>query len=187
MTKQYTVIRTIYLRLFLLLSLIAGAGAAAAESLSVPIHLDYPLLERLMVKQLFDGPGQRAEILRDPAGCNKMYISNPQLGEHHKTLGINIHIEAKLATGLFGTCTSLLNWEGQAQFFTEPSIAADGRSVRFKILTTQLKNLQGQMINTGQMWNLIDGLQGLLGQYEVDLDPAIRELNGLLPLMLPLS
>ena len=93
MKRQPITRSTIFLKLLLLFLLVVNDELFAAEQLKVPLHLDYPLLERLMTNQLFGGPGQRLEILHETRGCNKMFISDVSLREHRRTMAINIHID----------------------------------------------------------------------------------------------
>ena len=75
--------------LFILSSLAIGASAAnepgqaaagdssAPIKVSVPLRFDYPLLQQLLVSQLFTGEGQTRELLDDPSGCSQFILSNP--------------------------------------------------------------------------------------------------------------
>ncbi len=166
----------------LLLAALCLASAVIAETVMVPIKLDFPLLRQLMLSELFTTPEGSVEILQDPSGCNKIFLSDPQLREQQQKLEIRTHLKAAIATDLFGVCTSLFNWEGDARFLAEPVILPGARSVRLNILSTQLYTPQGQLISSGQIWDLAQGqLQSLMRRYEIDLSPSIDELKKLLP------
>ncbi len=152
-----------------------------AETVRVPIKLDYPVLRQLMLSQLFNTPDKRVEILQDASGCSKIFLSDPRLREYQQKLEITAQVKASVATAVFGNCAHLFNWEGDARFLTEPVILPGARSVRLNILKIQLYNPQGELI-TGQIWDLASGpLQPLMGRYEIDLAPTIDQLNRLLP------
>jgi len=154
---------------------------ANAETVQVPIKLDYPVLRQLMLSQLFDTADERVEILQDASGCSTIFLSDPQLGEYQRKLQITTHVKARIATAVFGNCTHLFNWEGDARFLTEPVILPGARSVRLNVLKTRLYNPQGEQI-TGQIWDLASGpLQPLMSRYEIDLSPTIDQMNSLLP------
>ena len=158
---------------------------ASAEMVRLPIKLDYPLMRQLMLNQLFNTADGSAEVLRDPAACSKIFLSDPQLQEQQKKLEIRTHLKADIGTALFGACTSLFRWEGNARFLTEPVILPGARSVRLNILSTELIDPRGEPLSSGQLWDLANGeLQSLVGRYEVDLSPSIDELNKLLPTVL---
>jgi hypothetical protein len=167
--------------LFFLLSAAIFASPVIAETVRVPIKLDYPVLRQLMLNQLFTTANERVEILKDATGCSTVYLSDPQLGEFQQKLEITTHVKARIATAVFGDCTPLFNWEGDARFLTEPVILPGARSVRLNVLKTQLYNPQGELI-TGQIWDLVSGrLQPLMSRYEVDLSPTIDQMNRLMP------
>ncbi|MFT6925312.1 MAG: hypothetical protein ACJAZP_000892 [Psychromonas sp.] len=152
-----------------------------AETVRVPIKLDYPVLRQLMLSQLFKSPDKKVEILDDAAGCSTVFLSDPRLREDQNKLRITTHVKAKIAAPAFGKCTQLFNWEGDARFITEPVIQPDGRSIRMKILSSHLYNVQGQLI-TGQIWTLASGqLLSFMKRYEIDLSPTLNQLHELLP------
>jgi hypothetical protein len=166
---------------YLLLSASLIASPVIAETVSVPIKLDYPVLRQLMQHQLFNAPGNSVEILHDTTGCSSIYLSDPELRENQKKLEITAHVKADIAAAVFGNCTPVFNWEGDARFLTEPVIQQGARSVRLKILNARLYNPQGQLV-TGQVWELASGqLLSYTNRYEIDLSPTIDQLNRLLP------
>ena len=178
--KDPVVIKLISI-VFLLLSASIIASPVIAETVRVPIKLDYPVLRQLMQRQLFNTPDNSVEVLHDATGCSNIFLSVPQLHENQQKLQITAHVRANIATAVFGNCTPLFNWEGDAKFLTEPVIQPGARSVRLKILSVQLYNPQGELI-TGQVWDLASGqLLSLMSRYEVDLSPTIDQLKKLLP------
>ena len=165
----------------LLLSASIFTSPVTAETVRVPIKLDYPVLQQLMQRQLFNTPDNSVEVLNDASGCSTIYLSDPRLREQQQKLQITAHVKAKIAAPVFGECTPLFNWQGDAQFLTEPVIQPGGRSARLKIHNAQLTNSQGQMI-TGPLWELAsEQLLSLMSRYEIDLSPTIDQLKKLLP------
>jgi hypothetical protein len=178
--KDPVVIKLISI-VFLLLSASIFASPVIAETVRVPIKLDYPVLRQLMQRQLFNTPDNSVEVLHDATGCSNLFLSDPRLHENQQKLEITAHVRANIATAVFGDCTPLFNWEGDAKFLTEPVIQPGARSVRLKILSVQLYNPQGELI-TGQVWDLASGqLLSLMNRYEIDLSPTIDQLKKLLP------
>jgi hypothetical protein len=188
--KDSVIIRLISIVFLLLSASIAASPVIAspaiaspviAETVRVPIKLDYPVLRQLMQRQLFNTPGNKVEVLNDASGCSTIFLSDPRLRENQQKLEITAHVKASIAAPVFGECSPLFNWQGDAQFLTEPVIQPGARSVRLKILSAQLTNTQGQVI-TGQVWDLASGqLLSLMNRYEIDLSPTIDQLKKLLP------
>jgi septal ring-binding cell division protein DamX len=168
-----------------LLSALTLSSPVNAEIVVVPIKLDYKLMRQLMRNQLFNTQDGSAEVLHDPSGCNKIFLTNPELGEHQQTLEIKTHLKANVGTAVFGSCTNLFDWEGNARFLAEPVILPGARAVKLKILAIQLYNPQGELVNSGRLWELANAqLQSLLSRYVIDLNPSLDELNKLLPSIL---
>ncbi|MCW8943089.1 MAG: hypothetical protein OQK93_07930, partial [Gammaproteobacteria bacterium] len=69
--KDPVVIKLISI-VFLLLFASVMASPVIAESVRVPIKLDYPVLRQLMQRQLFNTPDNRVEVLHDATGCSKI-------------------------------------------------------------------------------------------------------------------
>jgi len=183
-TKQSTG-QILHAWLFILLG-ITISSRLYAETVTVSIQLDYPVLQQLMLNRLFTDPGHSAEILHDPAGCNKIVLSNPRLGEQRQRLEIVTEVKTSLGTALLGHCTKLLYWKGEARFLTEPVILSGSRSVKLNVIDSRLYNRQGEMISSGRLWELAgDHFQPLLGQFQVDLAPSIGELRLFLPEVIP--
>ena len=178
--KDPVVIKLISI-VFLLLFASVMASPVIAESVRVPIKLDYPVLRQLMQRQLFNTPDNRVEVLHDATGCSTIFLSDPRLRENQQKLEITARVKASIAAPVFGECTPLFNWEGDSQFLTEPVINPGGKSVRLQILSAQLTNPQGQVI-TGPVWELAsEQLLSLMNRYEIDLSPTIDQLKKLLP------
>jgi len=178
--KDPVVIKLISI-VFLLLFASIFASPVIAETVRVPIKLDYPVLRQLMQRQLFNTPDNRVEVLQDATGCSTIFLSEPRLHENKKKLEITAHVKARIAAPVFGECTPLFNWEGDAKFLSIPVIQPGARSVRLKILSVQLYTPQGELI-TGQLLDLASGqLLSLMNRYEVDLSPTIDQLKKLLP------
>ena len=182
--QRYTILKLNILSVLLLFTSFF-AFPAHSDSVIVPIELDYPLLRHLMQQQLFNTADGSIEILQDPSGCSKIYLSDPRLKERQHRLEVTAQVRAGIGTGLFGSCARLMNWEGSAVFLAEPVIQPDARSLSLKIQDTRLYNPQGQLINSGPLWELAeDQLHAYLSRYRIDLAPSIDELAQLIPQLL---
>ena len=182
MNTSHKLFHLLIIGIFCLLPVETRAESTTTETVAIPLKLDFLLLRHLMQNQLFNAPDGRADILNDPAGCSKILLSDPQLQEQQQKLLIESRLEASIATNLFGTCTRLFEWSGRVRFLAEPVVQESARAVSLNILSTELYDPRGQLINSGELWELANGqLQQLLSQYRVDLAPAIEELNRFLP------
>lgn len=143
--------------LFLLLLLLTTTLRVDGSVVTVPIELDYPLLQQLLVRQLFDSPGQSTEVLNDPSGCSEIVLGEPQLSEKRPHLQIVAKVRARLGVGVAGGCTSLLRWQGSAGLVGRPVIQTGARSVRMKLQDSWLDAVDGRRITSGRIWELAKG------------------------------
>ncbi len=158
-----------------------------AETIIVPIKIDFPLLHQLIVTQLFKGNSASAELLHDPSGCSKIVLSNPHLSEFKRHLKINARLTAKLAVKMLGKCTLLLNWDGYAQIISDPVIKKNSpQQIYLQIIDSHLISLENKMLTSGALWEQAKKhFHPLLNRFQLDLAPTINELKTLLPLFMP--
>lgn len=178
------------LRLVLLYSvpllLLAFPLRVHGSTVEVPIKLDYPLLHQLLVKQLFKAPGQTAELLDDPSGCNQIVLSNPHLSGKPPYLEIVTDVSARFGMSVLEACTQLSQWQGSAGFLGRPHIQSEGTALRVEIVDSWLIPPDGGRTTSGKVWDLVkDHFHAHFNQYELDLTPSISALGMLLPDVLP--
>ena len=53
------------------------SGLCMAETVTMPLTVDYPLLRALAVYQVFTEPNETATILDEKDGCNRVTLSQP--------------------------------------------------------------------------------------------------------------
>ena len=164
----------------------AFAIPASAKTVTVPIHVDYPLLQQLLITQLFNTPERSMEILHDPARCSRIALSNPSFSSQQSKLKIDTDVRAALGVELLGKCSKLVYWEGHASFLGQPVISASGTAVKIVVLDSKLISRDGEIITSGKIWAYVkDRLQLLLDPFTLDLSASINALDTLLPEILP--
>jgi septal ring-binding cell division protein DamX len=177
------------LRIILLLFLLITLQPANAATVSLPIELDYPLLRQLLINQLFDTPEQNAEILKDPTGCSRILLANPQLAMAEQIqpgLRFIAEVKARLGIGMLGACTDLLQWQGSAAFILRPVIQPGGKSLQIEPVDSWLIGADGRKITSGKIWDLAsDHFNHLFDRFTLDLSPSIDALGSMFPDVLP--
>ena len=58
---------------------ILGPAPALADTVKLPIRLDYPLLRSLFIHKIYTAPGQRALVLDADEGCSRIEMWEPSL------------------------------------------------------------------------------------------------------------
>jgi septal ring-binding cell division protein DamX len=173
---------------FALLLIVVYAPLLRAEKIDVevPVELDYPLLQQLLIKQLFTGPGQSRDILDDTSGCSQVVLTNPQVNPHGETLEIVAEVRAHLGVSVMGNCNSLLDWQGGVGFLGLPVIQPQATSVRLEPSESWLLAADGSRVTSGEVWDLArDQLQAILGGFTIDLASYTETLGAILPEVLP--
>jgi len=158
-----------------------------AESVSVPLTLDFSALQQLLQTQLFKGPSISTEILHDPAGCSEIVLSDPKLSELNQHLQIKARLSAKIAVKVMNQCRPLLSWEGYAQIISDPVIKADNPKVMYlQVVDSHLVNWQNERLTSGDLWEQARAyIQPYFNQYRIDITPSINDMQMALPLFLP--
>jgi hypothetical protein len=169
----------------LLVLLLPNPGAQAA-TVDVPLAFEYPLLQQLLIRQLFSAPDGRTEILNDRSGCSKVYLSEPRLGPAGDQLQVIARVEARLGAGMGGACSTLLDWRGRIGFTGRPVLEPNGHTLRFEPRDLWLIDPNGKETRSGMLREVAGaGLKAFFARFTVDLAPHLRSLGSALPDFLP--
>ncbi len=171
----------------IILVLLFSSHLARAETLSVPLKIDFSLLQQLVISQLFKGPSATTEILHDPYSCSEITLSNPKLSEFEQHLQINTQLKARLAVKVLDNCVPLLNWDGYAKIISKPVISTrNSRDIYLKVIDSQLISHHQESLTTGPLWDQTkQHIYPLFDTFHLDLTQSINEIKNLLPLFLP--
>lgn len=152
----------------------------------VPVYLDYPLLNHLLVTQLFSPTDRSRELLNDPSGCSRVLLTDPLMGPNEDNLEIGARVDAGLGLDVLGSCRSLIDWKGSVRLVVRPVLQPDGRSVRLEPRETLLFDTTGKRILSGPVWDAANSqLRQLVRGFLLDLTPYFEALSALLPEVLP--
>jgi hypothetical protein len=164
-----------------------AAAAGPATGVTVPLQLDYPLLQRLMETQLFAAGGGSHDLLNDPSGCSEIRLSEPALSGDSAGLQMLAAVNARVGVGAPGACVSLLRWQGRIGVAGAPVIRNAGSAVGFEPERVWLLDPEGTPLPAGhRLQELADAsARSLMRRYVVDLAPQLDTLAGLLPEVLP--
>nr|WP_305906798.1 hypothetical protein [Methylomarinum sp. Ch1-1]MDP4519504.1 hypothetical protein [Methylomarinum sp. Ch1-1] len=169
------------------LMLLLSSQALQAETVKVPLQLDFPLLRQLVVNQLFPGEDVSTELLNDPNGCSSIVLSEPKLSEANQHLQILSRLDVSLAVKMLDRCVKLLDWQGYAQIISDPAIAPDNpRLLYLRVLDSHLISLDNERLSSGPIWDQArKQIHPWFKRFRLDLTSSIEELQDVLPLFLP--
>lgn len=158
----------------------------ATTQVTVPLRLDYPLLQRLLITQLFNGPQTSREVLNDPSGCSEITLSEPDLGSKDAKLELQADVRARIGLGSTGNCATILTWAGRVGITGSPKIEDSGTALGFSPERVWLMNTAGQAVNNAQIQTLADAsVRRIFQRFTVDLVPQLQSIGDFLPGVLP--
>ncbi|MGR6034838.1 MAG: transglycosylase SLT domain-containing protein [Candidatus Nitrosoglobus sp.] len=170
----------------ILLALLGLSMESHAREIQVPLRLDNEFLRQILISQIYTGPNQTAQMWNDSSGCNFLVLSNPQVDSIAHQLRITSEGRAKIGTAIGNRCIPLLNWGGMVEVFQEPMLGPQATAVYFKIVKSNIYNAQGRKdLATGKLWDWMkEYVHPKLSRVQINLQPLLRELQNLLPLVL---
>ncbi|MEZ5571288.1 MAG: transglycosylase SLT domain-containing protein [Halioglobus sp.] len=172
--------------LTIVISVVQPAAAAGQVAVSVPIRLDYPLLQQLFSKQLFNEPNNSRTLLNDAGSCNQTLLTEPRLRPKDTNLEIQARVATQLGLGLFGRCFTLINWEGGVSFLGLPVIRSGGTALGLKPQGIWLTGSDGERITSGRLWDYAQQpVRDLFSSFTINLSPFTASVGSLLPDLLP--
>lgn len=165
-------------------------AATTADSgntlVTVPLRLDYPLLQRLLVTQMFNGPQSSREVLIDPSGCSEVVLSAPALDSDESKLALLADVRARIGLGSTGNCVTMLAWTGKVGITGSPQIQDPGTALGFSPERVWLMNTAGQTVNNAQIQALAEAsVRTIFKRFTVDLVPQLQSIGDFLPGVLP--
>ena len=166
--------------------LTADKSPAQKSQVVVPLQLDYPLLQQLLVAQLFTGPGQSRELVNDPAGCNEIVLNEPALSPRDSQLEVLAGFRARVGVAAPGTCATLLTWQGRIGVTGRPEIRDDGTALGFAPDRVRLLDTAGQPVASERLQQMAGAsVRTFFNRFSVDLAPQLQSVGALLPEVLP--
>lgn len=175
------------LPILLMLAALASAQVGHGQPLTVPIELDYRIVQHALGSQLFSGPEQTALLYTDTLGCNSMVLSNPQLaGTDDGKLRLQTNLAARGGTQVGDSCLQLFAWSGVVETLEEAYISADGNALAFRVVASSIRGQDGGRGVPGLVWERIrEYVQPSLEGFTLDLRPLLNGTRGLLLEALP--
>lgn len=164
----------------------AGAPPAQTVEVAVPLRFDYPLLQQLLVAELFTGPGMSKELLNDPTRCSEVVLTDPVLSPRDGQLEVIADLSARVGVGAPGACATLFSWEGGVGVAGMPETQSTGNVLGFVPEQVWLMNQAGVRISNDRMQQMADSsVRTLFSRFTVDLTPQLQSVKDLLPEALP--
>jgi hypothetical protein len=175
--------------IFLSSILITPSGLLWADTVTVPVSLNYPFLNQLLILTVFDRPGKIVELHGTPDGCTRIILSEPKLTGRRNTLRLLTRARAAIGTQSEKDCIYLMEWEGKVEVIAHPVLLhKPSTAVGFAVEDVNLYDQQGKRLTSGFSGFILNSfksyLRTMLDRFQIDFGPSLNELGALLPLIL---
>ena len=160
---------------------------AGAETITIPVFLDYRQLQLFMMRDEFKGPNSTARYQLDDEGCTSITFSEPHLSADGQLLRAEAKILSTIGISATETCTVISRWAGRTTVSGKP-VLVNGQplSVVFEVQDARLYDQQGKLLSDSLALEAVkEQLHLLLSSYKLDLKPETEQLKTLLPYFLP--
>ncbi|MDH3957711.1 MAG: DUF4403 family protein, partial [Desulfobacteraceae bacterium] len=139
--------RTVILYAIMIVALIVKPIAVRAETITIPVFLDYQQLQLLMMRNNFKGPNNTAKYLLDDNGCTSITFSEPYLSAEGELLRVDAKILATIGDPTTGACRVITRWTGRTTVTGKPVlVSGQSLSLEFRVQTTRLYDQQGRLL-----------------------------------------
>jgi len=173
----------------LTLCLLMGISAAAgqAKTITLPITIDYPLLQTLTIQSAFNGPNQTARLLETEDGCTAVTVSNPRWAEKNGLVRFEAYVDLEAGKAFNGSCLMPVTWQGYVVSFQQPEIDPAGWQLSFKPVDIEIYDSHHQPAKIpGIISQLMSSwVYPYLSRIRIDLAPPVDDLKQILLPMFP--
>ena len=178
---------TITLYAIMIMELVVKPVSVRAETIAIPIFLDYQQLQVLMVQNEFKGPNDTAQYLLDDDGCTSITFSEPHLSAEGELLKVDAKILAIIGIPKAGACKTITRWTGRTVITGIPSLVnGQPLSAEFRVQAARIYDQEGRPPTNSLVIQAVkEQLHLLLSRYRLDLKPETDSLKDLLPYFLP--
>jgi hypothetical protein len=167
-------------------SLMLLSNSANADPFSLPIQLDYGLIKKVLVNQLFTKPGQSAQLWNDKHGCSFLNLTNPKISGVKGQIRLLNNVQTQLGTRLGGQCLTLLKWDGVLETFQQPTLNADHTVLSLPVTKANAYDQQGHQLTIDKLQELIKKVaEPKLADIKIDLNSSRGDIEKTMISFLP--
>jgi len=171
----------------MIMALIVKPTAVRAETITIPVFLDYQQLQLLIIRNEFKGPKNTAQYLLDDDGCTSITFSEPRLSMEEELLRVDAKTLATIGVPTSSACKVITRWTGRTAVTGKPALISDQPlSAEFRVQAARLYDQEGRLLTDNVVLQAVkEKLHLLLSRYRLDLKPETDQLKTLLPYFLP--
>ncbi|MGZ5006567.1 MAG: hypothetical protein ACXWE9_00660 [Methylobacter sp.] len=157
-----------------------------ANQLSIPLQIDYSLIKKVLLSQLYTGKDNSAELWNDKQGCSYLKLSNPDVNGKNGQIQLLNEVRARVGTGMGGQCITILEWAGVLETFQQPTLDSGHSVLSFPITSATAYDHEGHHLTINKLQDLITRVaEPRLAAVKIDLNESRRNIEQTLAHFLP--
>lgn len=162
------------------------AGNGRADQYSLPVQLNYSLIKKALVTQLYTGTGTVAELWNDRQGCSYLKLSNPRISGQQGQIKLLNDIDARFGTGLGGQCVTVFEWGGVLETLQQPTIDRTQSVLSLPVTKISASDRQGRQLINNELQGLIKRVaEPKLSEVKIDLNKSRADIEKTVAEFLP--
>lgn len=162
------------------------ANRCLAEQLSVPLQIDYSLIKKVLISQLYTGKNNTAELWNDSKGCSYLRLSNPTITSKNDQIQLVNDVQARLGSSLGGQCLTLLEWSGALETLQQPTLDSEHSVLSFPVTSANAYDKNGHQLTINKLQDLIKRFaEPKLAGVKIDLNESLSNIEQTLAHFLP--
>ncbi|NCC25016.1 MAG: lytic transglycosylase domain-containing protein [Deltaproteobacteria bacterium] len=144
---------------------------AHARQATIPMTLEYPMVQSLLIRSAFSGPDQSSVIVDEGQGCRRVVVSRPRVDENRGLVRLQVRLSVHAGVTMFGECKMPVEWDGYLVLHQTPRLDPQTWALSFKIRDSALfeaDRTPGRLSNA--VWGLIrDKVHAYLEEISISL------------------
>jgi hypothetical protein len=169
---------------FSLLLIFAKSGVA--DQFTLPVQLDYSLIKKALITQLYKGAGNSAELWNDKQGCSHLTVSDPQVSGQKGQIKLVNNLQARFGTNMNGQCITLFEWGGILETLQQPTINSAQSVLSLPLTKLTATDRQGRSVSNNKIQELINRfVEPKLSAIKIDLNESRADIEKTVTEFLP--
>ncbi len=167
--------------LIAILLLVPAVGAA--DTVRIPMRLDFELLRSLFIQKVYTAPGQRAVALDADQGCTRIELWEPQLAPEGRYVRLTNRVKLRAGVPWGDNCLQGVSWEGYIEVVQRPYVDQRTWSLRFETIDSRIYDQDRNRSKLAKaLWDLVKtDLHNYLDRIRFDISPPVDEVQAMLP------
>jgi len=150
----------------------------SAQTLTLPLRLDYELIRKVVSEQLYTGNNDSAKIWQDKHDCSYLKLSNPKVAGQEGLIKLTNDVTAQIGTPLGGQCLPLMKWTGLFETLQRPTLSQDHAVLSLPVVKAMAYDQQGKPLDIAQLQELIKTVaEPKLTGLKIDLNKSRADLQ----------